>query len=770
MDEPGIILPTDPKPRRRFSVEAKAWFYQEIKKGRNPYTVADQLGASRATARKWMKQMNAAYGEASPKVTAARIAADSSVDGGYPDPIRDPRDLNHAQAKQAWEEFGYFRNLLLGRRHIAWQVEMCHILMSWWESGQKVKDTESSEVIKGIVNAPPGGGKSTTITHDFPGWLITRNRDIRIALGARTSAQSGRYVRRLRNTLEKNVLLNTFYGRFKPLQPEEWRTDAFIVDGVLGHEATIEYRLSLGGFDPNSEEVKQRLADPNDSIHEILEAIEVAFLTGEKESTVAALSQEMGFLGGRFDMNLWDDLCDKNDSKTADQRESLSEWWFAEAESRCEPGGLVALVGTRFGKFDLYRHCREMTYQTEDDVDEALLDEVTSAYTEAELQQVREDLEKELVDKHGANYSELATPSVEKGMRRSRRIYRYFKFPAHDETTCENPTSLKNTDHVKCILDPKRFSWRHLAKVSAQNPGKFRLTYQQEDESTSENLVQKIWLTGGVDESNVHYPGCYDYGRKLQQIPDDLDPANCFSIATLDPSAQNWWSVQWWIYDTVSDQDYLIDLVRSRLTAGGFLDYDIKKRQFAGVAQDWQMRSKHMDWPISLWIIEQNAAQRYLFQHRWVNEWMKSHSTTIKGHQTHNNRADPELGVEASLPGRFRLGKVNLPFDQDHLYTRVTVNEFARELIEYPDGQTDDMVMGYWFFDFNRLLLPDSMRVSRANNPVKHIYRDEFPGYLSDEPTAVQDKAGKLGNRAVTPVRQGHVAAQRQRRREADLR
>ncbi len=258
-NEPGIILPTDPKPRRRFSVEAKAWFYQEIKKGRNPYTVADQLGASRATARKWMKQMNAAYGEASPKVTAARIAADSSVDGGYPDPIRDPRDLNHAQAKQAWEEFGYFRNLLLGRRHIAWQVEMCHILMSWWESGQRVKDTESSEVVKGIVNAPPGGGKSTTITHDFPGWLITRNRDIRIALGARTSAQSGRYVRRLRNTLEKNVLLNTFYGRFKPLQPEEWRTDAFIVDGVVGHEATIEYRLSLGGFDPNSEEVKQRL-------------------------------------------------------------------------------------------------------------------------------------------------------------------------------------------------------------------------------------------------------------------------------------------------------------------------------------------------------------------------------------------------------------------------------------------------------------------------------------------------------------------------------
>ncbi len=646
---------------------------------------------------------------------------------------------------------------------------MVQILMSWWEAGQEVKDTDLSEVIKGIVNTPPGGGKSTTITHDFPGWLITRKRDIRIALGARTSPQSTRYVRRLRNTLEKNILLNTFFGRFKPLQPEEWRADSFIVDGVVGHEATVEYRLALAGFNPESPEVQARLADPGDSIHEILEAIEVAFLTGEKEATVAALSQEMGFLGGRFDVNLWDDLADKNNSKTADQREGLTDWWFSEAESRCEPGGLVALIGTRFGKFDIYRHCRDLTYQTDDDLDEAMLEAATSAYTEAELQEVREDLEKELVDKHGARFSELATPSVD-GLRRSRRIYRYFKFPAHDEANCENLTSLKSTDHIKCVLDPKRFSYRHLAKLQAQDLRRFKLTYQQEDESTEDNLVQTAWLTGGVDKDGITYPGCYDYTRRLEQIPEDLDPADCFSIATLDPSAQNWWSVQWWLYDIENDQDYLIDLMRARLTSGGFLDYDIRRKRFSGVAQDWQVRAQRMNWPISLWIIESNAAQKYIFQHRWVNEWMKTHSTAIKGHQTHRNKADPELGVEASIPGRFRQGKVNLPFDQDDMHTRITINEFAKELTEYPEAQTDDMVMGYWFFDFNRLLLPDSMRVSKSSTPTRHIYHDDFPGYLTEEPATLQDSAGKLGNQVVSPVSQGHVAAQRQRLRETDLR
>jgi hypothetical protein len=733
---------------QRYSRQAKQWFYEEVKKGYNPYRLGEMIGASRPTVRKWMKQLNQAYGDASPIITAKRVAIESTPDGEFPDPRTSHDQLVHPQAKQAWVEFGYWRNLYLARRHIPWQIEMVQILMSWWEAGQLVKGTSESEVIKGIVNTPPGGGKSTTITHDFPGWLITRDRNIRIALGARTSPQSIKYVRRLRATLEKNILLNIHYGRYKPLEPEEWRANAFIVDGVTGHEATMDYKLALAGFDPQHPETKHRLEDPDDDIHTIIDQIETAYLTGEKESTVAALSQDMGFLGGRFDVNLWDDLADKNNSRTPDQRDALiNDFWFPEAESRCEPGGLVGLIGTRFGKFDIYHHCKNLTYQADNDVDEKIVDAVTSSFTEEEMIQVREDLEKELVDKYGQDYSTLATPDVD-GMRMTRKVYRYYKFPAHDEAKCQNPSSLKNADHIECVLDPKRFSYQHLRKVQAADARKFELTYQQNDESTAENLVQKVWLTGGTDEQNVHYTGCYNYDRQLWQIPEDLKKEDCFSIATVDPSAQNWWSIQWWLYDTVHDMDYLIALQRARLTSGGFLDYEIQKRRYSGVAQDWVSRAAGMGWPISLWIIEQAAAQRYIFQHKWVYEWMKEHHTTIKGHETNRNKADPELGVEASLPARYRLGKVDLPYNQDHLPTRVTINEFAKELTEYPDSQTDDMVMGNWFFDFNRLILPDSMRVSRATTPVRHIYADSLPEYMVN-----QDIPKQGGHRAVQEAR-----------------
>lgn len=724
-------VPPDHTPGRRLSVQATAWFYEEIKSGRNPYKIAEQIGVSRKTARRLMKQMNEAYGDAPPIETARRIAMDVGPDGGYPDPRLSDEALVHPQAKQAWHEFGYWRTLLLGRRHIAWQIEMVQILMSWWESGQQVKGTEESEVIKGIVNTPPGGGKSTTITHDFPGWLITRNRDIRIALGARTSPQSTKYVRRLRNTLEKNTLLNIYYGRFKPLEPEEWRAERFIVDGVQGHEATQDYKLALAGFDPTAPEILQRLDNPEDEIHVILDQIQNAYLTGEKESTVAALSQEMGFLGGRFDINLWDDLADKNNSRTAEQRTSLVEdFWFPEAESRCEPGGLVALIGTRYGKFDIYRHCKDLTYQTDDDAVEATLEAVTSTFTEEEMVQVREELEKELVDKYGMRYSELSEPDVEGGMRRSKKIYRYYKFPAHDEALCEHPTSMKNLDHVKCILDPQRFSYAHLRKVQAADPRRFKLTYQQEDEDTEDNLVQKIWLTGGLNsDDGIIYPGCYNYDRRLLQIPDDVDPANCFSIATVDLSVQKFWAIQWWIYDQANDIDYLMDLLRVRITAGTFIDYDIKKRQYSGIAEDWTNRSQMMGWPIGLWILEQNAAQRYIFQNSWVNEWMKSHHMSIKGHQTGRNKADPDLGVETVAP-RFRQGRLDLPFDQDDLVTQVRVNEFTKEFTEWPDSLYTDSVMSYWFHHANRLIYPDAMKVGKPQKS-QHIYAETMPDYIT---------------------------------------
>lgn len=763
---PRMDTPPDPirNENGRFTEEAEAWFFKQIRKGRNPYKVGEQLGANRGTVRRWTQSVTDRWSDGkdlSPKEVAARLTGENT---DHPEaetrpvvvgrPITEFENLG-PQAQQAFKEFGYWRTRYLGRRHILWQIEMAQILMAWLQEAKA-----KGERVRGVLNTPPGGGKTTTVTHDLPGWAICRDRNIRVGLGSRTTPQATAYSRRLRNTLEKNNLLNLEFGIFKPETPEVWRQDAFIVDGVTGSAASVNYKLALAGFDYEDPHVQRRMKDPDDEIHEILLAIESAFVAGEKENTVTALSHQMGFLGGRFDLLLWDDLVDNKNSKDPDQRDTLFEWWEEYAVSRLEPGGVVGLIGTRFGKYDLYRMCRDMTYTTDDDFEEELLNRVHQGMTEDQIAEIREDLEKELLDKHGAEPMTVESLEPdEDGMiepkRMQKKVYRYVKFPAHDEGLCRNPASLKQIDHMDCLLDPVRFRWHDLLRARESNPRKFALTYQQEDESTEDNLIQEVWLTGGVDNDGLIVPGCYNYERRLLEIPQHLEKADCYSVATVDPSALNYWSIQWWIWDAEQDKDYLIDIMRARLSADSFMSYSTQKRQYHGVMHDWQMRSHTMGWPIGIWIVEQVAAQRYLFQHTWVNEWMQKTRTHIKGHETAHKKSDPELGVQGLLRPIYRTGNVDLPYNQDDITTRYKVNEFKKELTEWPDAQTEDMVMGHHFLAWNRYRLPKGLRITEARGSRDHPYGDSMPDRLKEQ--NLRDRGAGRG-----PGRQeGHRANRR---------
>ncbi len=739
--------------------EAIAWFYEEVRMGRNAFKVGDQLGMSRGSVRNYMKKASARWADGddlTPNQVSDRLYDGDREGDLTPVAIGDPivtYDALGASAKQAFNEFGYWRTRYLGRRNIKWQVEMAHILMAWLEEAK-----QKNERIRGVLNTPPGGGKTTTVTHDLPGWAICRDRNIRVGLGSRTTPQATAYVRRLKNTLDRNNLLNLEYGAFKPEQPEVWRQDAFIVDGVTGSAASIEYKLALAGFDFEDPHVQKRMRDPDDEIHAILKAVESAFVAGEKENTVTALSHQMGFLGGRYDLNLWDDLVDNKNSKNPDQRNELAEWWEEYAVSRTEPGGVAGLIGTRFSKYDLYRHTRDMTFTTDDDFDDQLMERLNPGMSEEDIASIREDLEKELFDKYGeeAMTVESLEPD-EDGMiqpkRMQTKVYRYVKFPAHDDKVCVNPASLKQIDHIDCLLDPVRFRWHDLLRAKQANPRKYALTYQQEDESTEDNLIQEVWLTGGVDDHGVLVPGCYNYQRKLLEIPEHLNKEDCFSVVTVDPSALNYWSIQWWIWDAVNDRDYLIDLLRARLSADSFLSYSIKDKTYKGVVDTWQTRSEQMGWPVGLWIVEQNSAQRYLFQHTWVNEWMQHTRTHIKGHETSRNKSDDQFGIQTLKP-RYRTGGVDLPYSQDDMKTRVVIDEFKQELVEWPDSPTEDMVMGHWFLEFNRMKIPQGLRVTEAKQGRQHPFQDTLPDRLATQTRIDRTR----GERA-----EGHRANRRKR-------
>jgi hypothetical protein len=228
------------------------------------------------------------------------------------------------EARRALEDFEFFRLRYFGRRSSPWQLRAAYEVLRLLGSGDR-------EFV--VMNEPPGSGKSTLFTHDLPCWLIVRDRGVRVMVASRTERQARMYVGRLKKSLEREV----------PLR-------AGVDDLSLGvaFDAVATLAGDFGAFRPEGRSDKWR-------VDELFVRQLDGVALDDKEATVSAWGQDSGFLGGRFDFVVWDDLVDRKNSKSLESREGLREWWDTEAETRLEPGGLLLLQGQRIANNDLYR-------------------------------------------------------------------------------------------------------------------------------------------------------------------------------------------------------------------------------------------------------------------------------------------------------------------------------------------------------------------------------------------------------------------------------
>lgn len=253
---------------------------------------ARRLGISPSTAEKWLREMGLGPGKLAEELPG--------------DPV--PYAKLSEEARRGLEDFAFFRRRFLGREHHPPWASICaNKLLELYYS-------PAEEYV--VVNAPPGVGKSTLITHDFVVWLVTRERALghepRVLVGHRAWAKSTWYVKRLRHTFQHNRELVLAYGRFRPNEQQApWSTEELLVE-PLDWEALKE-----------------------------------------KEPTISAGSYDASLLSGRFRVVIWDDLIDKTNSATAEAREKLVAWNDNEAESRLEPGGLYVISNARYGPEDL---------------------------------------------------------------------------------------------------------------------------------------------------------------------------------------------------------------------------------------------------------------------------------------------------------------------------------------------------------------------------------------------------------------------------------
>lgn len=554
------------------------------------------------------------------------------------------------EAQRALSDFGLFRRRYFGRRSTPWQERAAY----------EIADRLSTEEREyGVINAPPGSGKSTLFTHDIPCWLIARNRAIRMLLGHRTERMAKLYVGRVKRSLERNVPMAP--------DPEQHRLG-------LAHWAEATMAGDYGEFKPPGRTDLWRA-----------EALVVrqfgGYTTDDKEPTVSAFGADSGQLGGRYDVIVWDDLVDRRNLK-GESADTLRENWVTEYETRLEPGGLLILQGQRMAPDDLYRFCLDLT-----------------------------DLD-----------------SVPK--------YFHVIYPAHDDEKCQSKHEI--TAHPwpgGCLLDPRRIPWKTLSVTQANTPRVYEIQYQQRDGSAAGELVQTAWLEGGRDFSGIERPGCKDRDRDMWTT--NVPPYTGWSIVSVDPSPANFWGLGWWIMHPTSNTYELVYGASRRMGSEELLSQDMLNHNFSGLLEDIRQKSMELDHPLQAVVVEINAAQKFLLAQPHMQHWALINDIALLPHSTTPfNKLTSEHNV-TSIGDFFRQGAIRLPYGD--LEGKQFTIKFQRELVTWPDGMTDDLVMMCWFAiratqlsyadperPAPRMNRPNGLRTSRGM-PVPGIMEQTLP-------------------------------------------
>jgi hypothetical protein len=606
-------------------ITAEVWFkYQQLRDGGlSKYGAAKKLSISYRAASDFENGTGSSVG---------RDAKRAYVEAQKP-PVTPYDDLSD-EAREAYHDIEVFARRYFGLILMPWQVEATNRIMELLESPHE-------EYV--VINAPPGCGKSTFFTRILPAWATVRDRTLRGMIGSHTNRLGEWYTRRLKSEFERaqpvraeakdfklglavdaEAVLIEDFGRFKPDVKEVWRADQFTV------------------------------------------AQEDDVPVSEKEPTWTCFGVDSGFLGGRFDLIIWDDLYDPRKMRTAEARDDWKRWWDEVAETRLEPGGLLVLQGQRMASDDIYRYALDKETVVDED----------------------DDFEDELPE----------------NLRLGGKRYHHLAYKAHYEDRCRKEHKPSSTPYPEgCLLYPRRLSWRKLTHLKHQTPDRYAVLYQQEDTDPAAVLVDPVWISGGTAQDGVEHQGCWDADRDLWELPRNL-PGDVIVVASADPSPSKFWALQVWAYVPESGMRYLLESYRQKMDAPTFLDWNHSEGMFTGIAEEWWQRSVDMGHPIQYWIVEANAAQKFILQYDHFRRWSSLRAVNLIPHYTHSrNKADPDYGVQM-LAGLYRHGRIRLPGKQRteaRPHALLLVNEVTKWTPEGTGAATDDCVMAQWFVEHN---------------------------------------------------------------------
>jgi hypothetical protein len=231
-------------------------------------------------------------------------------------------------------------------------------------------------------------------------------------------------------------------------------------------------------------------------------------------------------------------------------------------------------------------------------------------------------------------------------------------------------------------LWPEQWPWGRLMEEKAAGVLSFNKRYRNIAVDASRMVVKEQFVTGGFWEGH-EYPGCLDRGHRIGAFDDSWR-----RVVGFDPAAGASRHAKFCAHQTIglgSCKDHerciwVIDLQHGQLTLPQQVEL---------------LLSQHEKYAVAKSIVEANSYQAGLLEA--LEEKMRDRGVAYDfepHYTTRVNKPDPELGVGA-MSSWFERGMVHIPWGDAH--SQRVMRQFVDELVQYPDGRTNDTVMAFWF-------------------------------------------------------------------------
>jgi hypothetical protein len=273
----------------------------------------------------------------------------------------------------------------------------------------------------------------------------------------------------------------------------------------------------------------------------------------------------------------------------------------------------------------------------------------------------------------------------------------------------EKTPAILNYD-TKEVLWPELWSWEKLKdRRRAVGSSIFQAMFQQQPE-VSGDFVPEWWIRGNGEAET---PGCLDFDRSVGEgwkvTEEDGQIVPVVRVMAVDPSPTNYCGII--VADIIYQQQAtefwcsIVDIRRDRMGQRAMMETII------------ELWGKHR--PGAL-IFESNSV-KWLREDVVWNQVDELFNHNIVGHSTGANKNDKLMGVW-SLAADIEAGRIRFPYAD--VESATTSRFLIDEMLSYPNGRTDDVLMALWFIKFNyRSLIPNDfwhghfLGANRSQNP-----------------------------------------------------